>query len=265
MKSSSPSVFHVEEEPGAEVLIVAFTGVAAKFNAIHPFDFFQLTGLLRYHRILVREPWHFCYLKGIDEKGLEGLVERLQNEIRRLAPKRVVFIGVSSGGYASLLLGHIMRPDYVHAFSPYTYLDFINLVKDGSYRSPQLRWLLTMIRINLLSPKLRRYLDLQRMLMEHNGKTRFYLHACARNLDRVRAQHMEGCAHTQIFLYPCDNHNVTWGMLKSKCLIELLRTENLDNAEAIYRQFYADFNPDDPVRNGCCKSHKEERASIVKK
>jgi len=256
--NATPPVFHVEEEPGAEVLVVAFTGKAAKFNMIRPFDFFRLTGLLHYHRILVREPWHYCYLKGIDETGLEGLIDRLQSEIKRLAPKRVLFIGVSSGGFAALLLGHLLEPDYVHAFSPYTYLDYFNVVKEGNYHHTVFRWLVTIARINLLPANLRRYLDLRPLLMKSDGKTRFHLHACAHSSDRTCVRHVGDCPHTQIFLYPCDSHNVTWGMIKNKYLLELLQAENLDKTEAIYRQFYADFDPNDPACSTCRKGLKKE-------
>jgi hypothetical protein len=265
MSTLPPPIFHVEEVPGADVLIVAFTGSGAKFNAIRPFDFFQLTGLLRYHRILVREPWHYCYLKGIDKTGLEGLVNRLRGEITRLAPKRVLFIGVSSGGYAALLLGYLLEPDYVHAFSPYTYLDYFNAIKDGSYRDSLLRWAAAMIRVNLLAANCRRYLDLRPLLTKYIGKTRFYLHACAHSSDRVRAQHVENCQNTRVFLYPCDSHNVTWGMIKNKSLYELLQAENLDDAEAIYQRHYADFDPNDPACKGCRGNTKKEMAAVLKK
>ncbi len=265
MNASISPIFHVEEEPGSEVLVVAFTGSGAKFNAIRPFDFFRLTGLLQCHRILVREPWHYCYLKGIDENGLEGLKDRLRSEIKRLAPKRILFIGVSSGGYAALLLGHMLEPDYVHAFSPYTYLDYFNFIKDGSYRDALVRWSLTIFRLHRLPKNLRHYLDLRPLLMKNSGKTRFYLHACAMSSDRIRARHVEKCPHTQIFLYPCDSHNVTWGMIKNKYLFELLRAENLDHAETIYRQFYAGFNPDDPASTLCGKDLKKDLASILER
>jgi len=265
MSAPNPPVFHIEENPEAEILIVAFTGIAAKFNAIRPFDFFQLTGLLRYHRILVRDPWRYCYLKGIDETGFEGLVNRLQSEITRLAPKKVIFIGVSSGGYAALLLGHLLKPDYVHSFSPYTYLNIFQMLKEIGHRNSMLEWLWIVVLINFLPAKYRNYLNLKQVLTNSNGKTQFYLHACARSVDRIRAEHVEDCPRTRVLLYPCDSHNVLWGMIKNKFLFELLQEENLDDTEAVYRQFYADFNPDDPACNVCRKHLKNELATLLKK
>jgi hypothetical protein len=247
-KSSKAPVFQVDLSPGSDTLIVAFTGKAAKFNMIQPFDFFQLTGLLHYHRILIREPWHYVYLRGIDQTGLEGLKVRLQEEIQRIGAKRVIFMGVSSGGFISLLLGHLLQPDYVHAFSPFTYLDIPNGLRNKDYKNALWQWPLAVFRLNCLVPKAaRRYLDLRPHLMTNRSKTKFYIHSCAHSSDRARAQHLVECPGLKVFLYPCANHNVTWGMVKSRCLKELLQEENLEKTEVIYQKFYGTFKPDE-----CC-------------
>jgi hypothetical protein len=241
---------HIDIEPGSDTLIVAFTGKAAKFNMIRPFDFFQLTGLLHYNRILLREPWHYAYLKGIDKSGLPGLVKWLEQKIELIAPKRVIFIGVSSGGFAALLLGHLLKPDYVHAFSPFTYFNVKNVLRNGDYKNAVLQWPMAMLRLNLLLPfQSRQYLDLKPSLMRKPGKTRYYIHACAHSSDRTRAEHLKDCPNTRVFLYPCATHNVTWTIIKSRCIKDLLKEDNLDRAEDVYLSYYSDFNPDN-----CCGS-----------
>jgi hypothetical protein len=258
---SQSTVVHIDIQPDSDTLIVAFTGKAAKFNMIRPFDFFQLTGLLHYSRILIREPWHYSYLKGIDKTGLNGLVEWLGNEIQRIAAKRVIFIGVSSGGYAALILGHLLNPDYVHSFSPFTYFDLKNAIRNGDYKNAVLRWPLAMFRLNVMVPaSSRRYLDMKPVLMENTGRTRFFIHACAHSSDRTRAEHLKDCPRTRIFLYPCETHNVTWPMLKSRCIKELLKEENLDRTEEVYLKFYGDFDPDK-----CCRQDEPESMPTLEK
>lgn len=257
--NSLSDLIHIDIEPGSDTLIVAFTGKAAKFNMIRPFDFFQLTGLLHYSRILIREPWHYSYLKGIDKTGLPGLVKWLKDKIDLIAPKRVIFIGVSSGGFASLLMGHLLQPDYVHAFSPFTYFDIKNVIKNGDYKNAVLRWPMAMLRLNLLLPfGSRRYRDLKPAFMNQTGKTQFSIHACAHSSDRTRAEHLKDCPNTKVFLYPCSTHNVTWTIIKSRCIKDLLKVENLDSTEEVYRKYYGDFNPDD-----CCQTDEEEQNESI--
>jgi hypothetical protein len=40
---------------------------------------------------------------------------------------------------------------------------------------------------------------------------------------------------------------VTWGMVKSRCLKELLKKDNLEKTQEIYQQFYGQFDPDKQV------------------
>jgi hypothetical protein len=242
------TVIQVDTQPGSDTLIVAFTGKAAKFNMIQPFDFFQLTGLLEYNRILVREPWFYSYLKGIDKSGLNGLVKRLDAEISAISPRKVIFMGVSAGGFASLLLGKLMHPDYVHSFSPFTYFNLANVIKNGDYNNAALQWPIALFRLNFLLPySSRKYLDLKPLFENEEPKTKFFIHACAGSSDRTRAEHLKGCPNTNIFLYPCTGHNVTWGMVKSRCLKELLKKDNLEKTQEIYQQFYGQFDPDKQV------------------
>jgi hypothetical protein len=249
----------VDIEPSSDTLIVAFTGKAAKFNMIRPFDFFQLTGLLRYSRILIREPWHYSYLKGIDRGGLPGFVKWLEQKIQLIKPKRLIFVGVSSGGFAALLLGQLLKPDYVHAFSPFTYYDLKNVYRNGDYKTAVLRWPLALLRLNFLIPfGSRQYLDLKPNFMTATGKTRFYIHACAHSSDRRRAEHLKDCPNTQVFLYPCDTHNVTWTIIKSKFIKELLKRDNLDRTAEVYSEFYGAFNPDT-----CCHPNTLHSAETI--
>ncbi|HUB67752.1 MAG TPA: hypothetical protein VL981_09745 [Candidatus Methylacidiphilales bacterium] len=248
----------VEIRPDSDTLVIAFTGIAAKFNSIQPFDFFKITGIFDYNRILIREPWRYCYLKGIDETGFEGLRIRLEMEIQRIAPKTVACLGTSAGGFGAILFGHLLKADYVHAFSPFTYVDLFNLLRGGDHRNAFIYWPGTVVRTNFFLPRAqRRYRDLRSVLTQNNGKTRFYLHACAQSLDRVRVEHLQNCPNVQTFLYPCNTHNVTWNMIKTKCLREMLRRENFDDPAKIYRQFYPNFDPNQPTCEGCTGAGKQ--------
>ena len=256
--SNSLPVIQIDERPGSDTLLVAFTGNGARFNTIQPFDFFKVTNLLHYHRILLRDPSQCCYLRGVDSTGFEGLVEKLRTEIARINAKRVVFMGVSAGGFASLLLGALLKPDYVHAFSPYTYLNLSLALNKGNFRDSIFRFPRVFLQINFMLPhRQRKYRDLRPVLEENPSPTRFYLHACAYSQDRMRAAHLRENPQVKTFLYPCSNHNVTWGMLKNKSLSEMLQPENLENPESVYAKFYSQYDFNKPECAGCPKGEKE--------
>ena len=52
-------------------------------------------------------------------------------------------------------------------------------------------------------------------------------------------------------------------MIKSGCLKELLKSENLDRTDEVYLKYYKDFNP-----NKCCghdKSQEAESMPVIQK
>ena len=249
-----PPCFLVEEKPGAEMLVVVFTGSANKITSVQPFDFFKLTGLLNCHRILIRDPKRCCYLNGIDDTGFGGLVDRLRGEIDRIGAKTVLFVGASAGGYASLVMGHLLQPDYVHAFSPYTYINFLRLLMGKNYRDTIFRFPTIYFNVNFNIPRqYKKYLDTRPHLSQPGSKTRFFLHACAQSSDRTRALHLKDCPGVETFLYPCKNHNVTFGMLRTGCLKEMLLPANLASPDKVYAKYYGSFDPD----NAECADCKE--------
>ena len=244
--------YQVKLVPESDILIVSFSGLSGSMvstSTDRPFDFFMTTKLLEYNRIVIRDPYDLFYLHGVDENGFDYLVERLRLEIARIQPRKVIFIGASAGGYGALLFGHLLGADYIHAFGTRGHIRLGKILQQRDFKS-LLNRLPTIFRLLLsLDPAHRRYLDLKPVLRDAinpNPNTKIHLHACAYCVDAARAQYLSESANTQVFLYPCDQHNVAAVLLKSHCLTAMLQRNNLDRAEEVYENFYPDFDPAEP-------------------
>jgi hypothetical protein len=214
------------EDPAT--LVIAFTGFAGRLS-ISPFDFFSLTGLLKYNRILLRDESKTCYMAGIPPiaRDFEALVEFLEDHVKQLAPKRVILIGTSGGSHGAILFGHLLKADYVHAFSAYTTVDPEQWKMEDSQELPQRQDVLD--RMSRLPERVHRYFDLRNVLKEWNGKTRYNLHVCEKSeADFRRANRLLDLPGVTIHRYPCSHHRVAIWLGKRGLLLPLFKFENQD-------------------------------------
>jgi acyl carrier protein len=221
----------------ARVLVIAFTGFGGRLG-MRPYDFMALTGTLAYSRVLVRDPFRAWYHRGLggDVPSFLDLTRLLQSHARALGPETIITIGNSSGGYAALLAGHLLKADYTHALAPQTYLDAGNILRyrDAPMVRGHWRELLRLHRSRSARPE---YLDLRRALSEDNRKTRYFVHVCAgADRDRQRAEHLTGLARLSILRYPGDRHQVVGVMARHGFLREILRPELQEQLETLHRR-----------------------------
>jgi len=206
------------------VLVLAFTGFGGGLT-MPTFDFFGLTRLLNYSRIMMRDESGTFYLKGIPgiAPGFEALLQRLQADIKQLAPDFLMVLGTSGGAYAAILFGHLLKADLVHAFSPFTNLD---PRQDLSKWHEYSKLFDAKDRIASLPENLGKYLDLRQVLAQGNGKTRFNLHVCAKSpWDMERAMYLRGEPQVSIHTFPCDHHLVAIFLAKARILESLVQPE----------------------------------------
>jgi len=250
-KPGSAPVYQTELVQDSDVLIVSFSGLFGFLNnKERPFDFFMTAKMLAYNRILIRDPYNLFYLRGVDENGFEHLLERFRADIKKIQPRKIIFIGASAGGFAAVLFGHLLGADYIHAFGTRVHFKISKIIQYGDIKS-LLNRLPTIFKLTfLLPPQHRCYLDLKSFLKENinpNPNTKTNLHACAYCVDAARANYLKDIPNTRIFLYPCEQHNVAAILLKSQCLHYMLLKQNLDTPEDVYKKFYGDFDPSKPL------------------
>jgi hypothetical protein len=114
---------------GSEILIISFTSQGKTIRDVQSYDFFNfLENKFSYaSRYFYLDIHRSCYHKGIQDKStnIPETVEYLKHKVKKY--KQVIFIGLSSGGYAALLYGSLVGVSHVIAFFPQTILRSPNI------------------------------------------------------------------------------------------------------------------------------------------
>jgi hypothetical protein len=114
----------IETNRTKDRLIISFGGYDQRWGQIRRFEFMQF--LTRHFPDIDRhfhmDTFNSCYHKGID--GHSGSIEETVTYLERLIRgyRHVYCIGVSSGGYAAILFGSLLKITGVLAFIPPTRL-----------------------------------------------------------------------------------------------------------------------------------------------
>jgi len=107
-------------------LIVCFGGINLKFGGILPSDFLTyLSTIYENVDFIFVNDLHKCvYQKGLKDitENIDETVLYLNNIIRHGNYDKVIFMGTSTGGYASILFGSLCHVHNVISFVPYTIL-----------------------------------------------------------------------------------------------------------------------------------------------
>ena len=109
-------------------LIICFGGLALQMSLIPPFEFLNYlsktykNNVDLYFYVDKNQCW---YHKGIDgiTNNIEDTVTYLNNIINKSCYEKIIFMGVSAGGYASILFGSLCNVNNVIAFIPQTILN----------------------------------------------------------------------------------------------------------------------------------------------
>lgn len=117
-------------------LIICFGGMGMAMGGILPFEFLNYlskkytenTDL--YFYIDKNQCWYHKGINGIS-KNIDETVSYLNNMIKNTYYKKIIFMGVSAGGYASILFGSLCNISNVIAFIPIT--TFKDKMTDSRY------------------------------------------------------------------------------------------------------------------------------------
>jgi hypothetical protein len=165
--------------------------------SVDPAKFFGLTRLLEHNVVVFQDGYQALYQRGISGEidSFDALLA-WQREFRSRLPhvRRLFCLGNSSGGYAALLAGYLLRADRVWAFAPPT--RFWDLVTSAPGLAPERR-------------------DLAIQLGADNGVTLydiFFNETHAR--DRDAAARIAGCPGVRLWPQPGSGHNVVKTMIE---------------------------------------------------
>ena len=133
--------FYDEGEPDAsqsDTMVIAFGGLQQRIGGganggLPPWEFVRSCKRAGARRALfVRDPTRCWYCRGLGDGQLgnhgpshtfEEMVAVLAEEVARVRPRRLVTVGSSMGGYASVRAGLLLGADVAVAFSPQVVLE----------------------------------------------------------------------------------------------------------------------------------------------
>jgi esterase/lipase len=120
----------LEIKRGSDTLVVSFGGSSLKFAHIPPFEFlnFISKNFTDVDCSFYIDKHKCFYTKGIDgiSKDEDETIEYLKDKIKGY--KKVIFLGISAGGYAALLFGSKLNVDKVLVWGAPT------LLEQGKYK-----------------------------------------------------------------------------------------------------------------------------------
>lgn len=112
-----------------DTVICCFGGMAHKMGGILPFEFLNFLSKTyenKYDLIFYIDTNQCCYHKGIQgiTNNIDETILYLNNKFIERKYKKIIFMGVSAGGYASILFGSLCNNvDHVISFIPKTILN----------------------------------------------------------------------------------------------------------------------------------------------
>lgn len=108
-------------------LIICFGGMGLKMGTIPPFEFLNYLNSIYNNKVdLVfyidkEQCWYHKGLKDIT-KNIKETKRYLKKKIIKNKYKKIIFMGISAGGYAAILFGSLLKIYYVICFIPRTIL-----------------------------------------------------------------------------------------------------------------------------------------------
>ena len=103
---------------GNEILIVSFSSCAAKLGRFEFYNFFWNNYNSNMDLCFYQDMKKIWYHEGV--RNLSNNIEETTEYLKNLTKKyiKVIFLGISSGGYAAILFGSLCKIDYVIAIIP---------------------------------------------------------------------------------------------------------------------------------------------------
>ena len=206
---------YTEKIAGSDTLVVAATGYGNKLGL--PADgFFKSADLISADRIVITDPSKMMTLSGLppDFSTFNHLLQYLRNLINQSAYKRTIFTGTSGGAHTALLLGHLLKADYVVAFAPYPYLSKHEFERQKDIAIESMKRVID--RFRKLPDDVKAYFDLNHLLQDWNGHTEYWVHVSRyRRCDLKRCRSLEGIKNLTVVPHPFASHAIASELAKT--------------------------------------------------
>lgn len=193
------------EKPDA--MLFVFSGMPLTPTKWAPFQLVQATKDLNVDKVYLRDPRRAWYQLGLEPhtSAIDDSAVFLQDLIIERAPRRIVSLGVSSGGFAAILFGGLLGVDEVHAIAPRTYVDIDNRIKNDDFFMDE--FIDSLYSDPHAQPE---YFDLRNVLAAQPATaTRYFIHYSAdRRIDVANARHLDGLPGVELIEYDYGGHQL---------------------------------------------------------
>lgn len=198
-------------------MLFVFSGMPLTRQHWSPYQWMDLTRQFGVDKVYLRDPRRAWYQLGLDPHtdAVDDTAAFLLGLIVEREPRRIVSIGVSSGGFGALLFGYLLGVDEVHAFAPRTYVDIDNRLKNDDFRMDE--FIEDLYRSPRAQPE---YFDLRPLFHSgRNPKTRFYIHFAADSrLDVANAAHLADAPNVFLVAYESGGHQIARALRENGAL-----------------------------------------------
>ncbi|MEM6914293.1 MAG: hypothetical protein AAF511_09990 [Pseudomonadota bacterium] len=206
--NASDQPYHCVWNDESDSVLIVFRGMPLTPTEWIPFQMVRTTIDLPCSKIYVRDfarAWYHQGLQGHSVAIDDTAALLLDLILARPHIKRIATTGVSAGGYAAFLFGYLMQVDEAHGFSPQTYIDVDNRIKNNDF-------LMEDYLPNVYShPHLQaEYLDLKPLFeSQANTSTRCFIHYDRQHpSDKANADHFGGVPNAYQRVYQEGGHQV---------------------------------------------------------
>jgi hypothetical protein len=204
----------------SSILVIGITNYGGGFG-LPVRKFLIASGLDKHSTIIVSDPSRLKTLNGVspEYETFFDFLKYLEEAVLRISPKQIILTGASGGGHTALLVGHLLKADYVVAFTPYPYLNIDEAIKK---QDPALKTMWRILeKLDALPLEIKKYFDLKTVLSEWNKVTKYYVHVSRdHKWDFLRSMYLEDTPNLSIIAHPYSEHSVVSVLSKHGKLTE---------------------------------------------
>jgi hypothetical protein len=193
----------------SKTLVICFSGFKQNVAGVQPFEFFNTFSDCNAQTLFLKDPSKTWFLSGVP--GFGESVEKVVNNILSLKKQfnieRIVTIGGSSGGFASLLYGSLLKADRAIALMPQTFVEpTLRKEKNIKIYEKNVRELYRLAPHSAL-----KYGDIKENLQKRNcidSKTQFHVFYPDFEEDVIFAEHLLGIENLTLYKAKYDKHSL---------------------------------------------------------
>jgi len=195
----------IELSQNASNLYLFFGGISGAIG-MPPFEFYNSAKIINENKIFLRDfsqSWYQNGLTGISHDTASTAIY-LQNQIDRLKPKKIFFVGNSMGGYAAILFHEMTGKGEAIAFAPQTFISPFLRLKHKDFRWQ--KQIFATYRSSLLKQHV---WDLKPILSKprNNRKVSIFV-SKTDSLDLIHAKHIAGSMGVKIHTFEDGGHGL---------------------------------------------------------